>query len=501
MQENKKRLNRKILTILTMALTLPMIAITCLSAWYQAGDLIGQMTMAGDDLANVVYGGIKYSMSVGDRTAVRSQLLGMQMKGVEVYICNSKQDIIYSTREDMLGAVADGTVYNRESWLDLSRRLQSGNMDKVTLEDRMDGKNYLTTVWLLHNQKECEGCHRPGRDILGSLIVRMATDRTYQRIRKHTMNNILISVIGVCVIIAFTYALLNGLVTGPVTQLARNMRELPHRIAANAGALIRTSDRNDEIGDLEKSFNEMALELRDKQRVIERTNWELAEANGELESFAYSVSHDLRAPLRNIDGFAKILLDEYKDRLDRTGLHYLERVRKGTLRMARLIDDILTFSRAGRQELQVRQVDADFLVRDVLRDFAEDIKTRNITVRIDKLPAILCDSVMIRNVFANLISNAIKYTSNKEHPAIAIGFIEKKKAIFVEDNGVGFDMQYHDKIFQVFQRLQLPEAYEGTGIGLAIAKRIIERHNGSIWGESRPGRGAIFYVMLPTESA
>jgi light-regulated signal transduction histidine kinase (bacteriophytochrome) len=169
--------------------------------------------------------------------------------------------------------------------------------------------------------------------------------------------------------------------------------------------------------------------------------------------------------------------------------------------MSRLIDDMLTFSRAGRQELVKRQVDANLLVREALLDFADDIKTRQIAVTIEELPRIVCDQAMIRNVFANLLSNAVKYTGKTPRAAIAIGFDKQKNAIFIKDNGIGFDMKYHDKIFQVFQRLQLPEDYEGTGIGLAIAKRIVERHNGSIWAESASGQGSTFFMVLPAGPA
>jgi len=166
--------------------------------------------------------------------------------------------------------------------------------------------------------------------------------------------------------------------------------------------------------------------------------------------------------------------------------------------MSQLIDDMLTFSRSGRQELQLREVDTTTLMDDVTKDFQEVIARRNISLQIGRLPKILGDAALLKSVFANLLANAIKYTRDVAAPEIIIDFAEPEQAIYIRDNGIGFDMQYHDKIFQVFQRLHMPEDYEGTGIGLAIAYRIIERHNGAIWAKSEPGKGATFFVRLQT---
>ena len=216
-----------------------------------------------------------------------------------------------------------------------------------------------------------------------------------------------------------------------------------------------------------------------------------------LEAFAYSVSHDLRAPLRNIDGFSKILLDEYAATLDDRAKHYLMRVRNGTERMSLLIDDMLTFSRIGRAELQFKRINCSEIIKPVLDYYAAETEKRKVSVILQELPDINGDPVLMQSLFSNFISNAFKYSRNTEQPEIVIGYDRGRKAIFVKDNGVGFEMKYHDKVFQVFQRLHLPEEYEGTGIGLAIVKRIAERHHGRVWAESEPGKGATFYIDLP----
>jgi light-regulated signal transduction histidine kinase (bacteriophytochrome) len=167
--------------------------------------------------------------------------------------------------------------------------------------------------------------------------------------------------------------------------------------------------------------------------------------------------------------------------------------------MSQLIDDMLSFSRAGRTEVRLEHISMNRLINTAMRDFSEAIKEKDVDFKVGELPEVLCDQKMILHVFSNLISNALKYSSEEKRPIIEIGFDDAKRAFYVKDNGIGFDMQYHDKIFLVFQRLQLPEEYEGTGIGLAIVKRLIERHYGKIWAESEQGVGTIFYVQLPLD--
>jgi len=495
-QAIKKKLSRKILTILAFALPLPMLAITYLSASFQARELIRHMTQAGDDIAQAIYGGIRYPMSVGDKDAIVKQLSDLQMQDVEVFISNYDQEITYTTNKERIGVRIDDRIYDQAVWQQLIREPQKGTNREITFEEKINGEKYLVMVQLIFNQQECFRCHGNSQAILGSMVVRMATDRTYAAITNNVRNCLFISVLGICAITAALYVLLTGSVVRPVKNLARIMRDLPAKLAAGGKMEAPTVRREDEIGDLEKTFNQMAVELANKRRQINQANSQLAAANKELQSFAYSVSHDLRAPLRNIDGFSKILLDEYSRLLDDNGRHYLQRVRSGTARMSRLIDDMLTFSRSGRQELQLREVDTTTLMDDVTKDFQEVIARRDITLHIGRLPKILGDAALLKSVFANLIANAIKYTRDVAAPEIIIDFAEPEQAIYIKDNGIGFDMQYHDKIFQVFQRLHLPEDYEGTGIGLAIASRIIERHNGAIWAKSEPGKGATFFVRL-----
>ncbi len=234
-----------------------------------------------------------------------------------------------------------------------------------------------------------------------------------------------------------------------------------------------------------------------EQRVAARTA-DLEAANKELEAFSYSVSHDLRTPLRAIDGFSGMLLEDYAGKLDEEGKRLLNVVRDNTIRMGQLIDDILKFSRTGRLEISFSEIDMEKLAREVGAEL-QPAAGGNLQVEIAAIPASSGDRSMLRQVFVNLLSNAIKFSRIREIAVIQVGgFIEGGEAIyFVKDNGVGFDMQYAGKLFGVFQRLHGMDEFEGTGIGLAIVKRIVARHGGRVWSEGKVGEGATFYFSLP----
>jgi light-regulated signal transduction histidine kinase (bacteriophytochrome) len=233
--------------------------------------------------------------------------------------------------------------------------------------------------------------------------------------------------------------------------------------------------------------------------VQERTA-KLEELNKELEAFAYSVSHDLRAPLRHIDGFMELLQKKVEAALDEQGRHYMDTISNAAQKMGVLIDELLSFSRMVSHAIIKKQVDLGSLVRDILREFEPDTAGRNIDWGIGDLPVVNGDKAMLRAVLVNLISNALKYTRPRQKAQIEIGSLSGKNSetvIFVRDNGVGFDMAYGDKLFGVFQRLHRAEEFEGIGIGLANVRRIIVRHGGRVWAEGNVDRGARFYFSLP----
>jgi len=236
-----------------------------------------------------------------------------------------------------------------------------------------------------------------------------------------------------------------------------------------------------------------------EQRVLARTA-ELDATNKELEAFSYSVAHDLRAPLRHMDGFIRLLRKHASASLDEKTQRYLGIISDSARQMGLLIDDLLDFSRVGRKELQLRTVSLRQLVEEALQELRQETSGRNIDWKIGPLPEVTVDRSMMRLVMINLLANSVKFTGKQQQPEIEIGVSSGEAneiVIFVRDNGVGFDMEYAHKLFGVFQRLHPAEEYEGTGIGLANVQRIIHRHNGRTWARGEVDRGATFYFSLP----
>ncbi len=494
-----KSLSAQILAALFLSVALVMTVVIYVSSSYQNKEMMNEMTAANEEMASAVFAAIRYPMSMGDSRAVEEQLidLGKTVPDVEVYVVDRSGNITFSSQKNRLSSPIVPFIESQLAAEALKRMLETETRQEQSIEEIADGRRYFLHVHKLENEATCVRCHGAAEKLLGSVILRKSADKQYAALAEIRNRNILISGFGILMVIGLGYALLAKLVSWPIKGLAGRIKRLPEMMSGGVDLPVITSKRTDEIGDLQNSFAMMALELNDKTIAIEETSEELAKANKELEAFAYSVSHDLRAPLRNIDGFSKILLEEFAKELDDQAKHYLRRVRHGSVRMSALIDDMLTFSRIGRTGLQLRKVDARPVIDRIVEYYAEDVAARKVQVTIGDLPTLYCDPTLVQSLFSNLISNALKYSRGVASPRVDIGYDGGKGAFFVKDNGVGFEMQYHDKIFQVFQRLHLPEEYEGTGIGLAIVKRIAERHKGAVWAESSPGAGAVFFVKLP----
>jgi len=239
--------------------------------------------------------------------------------------------------------------------------------------------------------------------------------------------------------------------------------------------------------------------IRVRTQELEFANRDLNAANRELESFSYSVSHDLRAPLRAVQGFCQIYMDDFAASIPKDGLPLLEHVIAGSQRMAQLIDDLLAFSRLGREPIQREVVSLDRIVKRLVHELNPRDPQRRIEVHVGSLGECEGDASLIEQVLVNLISNAFKFTRGRDPATIEIGCLQPGEELvyFVRDNGAGFDMKYAGKLFGVFQRLHSTSQFEGTGVGLSIVQRIIERHGGRIWAESAPDKGATFFFTLP----
>jgi PAS domain S-box-containing protein len=261
--------------------------------------------------------------------------------------------------------------------------------------------------------------------------------------------------------------------------------------------LSAVRDRNDTLVGFVKVTRDLT-EQRQAQKQALADAQALKTANGELESFTYSVSHDLRAPIRQIEGFAKILGEHLGTGADPHVDHYLRRIQDGSRQMGRLVDDLLQLAQLGRQDAKRQRISLDSLIRDVLANLRTETACRNIEWKVASLPPVVCDPGLMHVLFTNLLSNAVKYTRPQQRALIEIGHLVKDNQVvfYVRDNGVGFDMKYADKLFGVFQRLHRAEEFEGAGVGLATVQRIIRKHSGMIWAEAAPDAGATFFFTL-----
>ena len=318
----------------------------------------------------------------------------------------------------------------------------------------------------------------------------------------------------------FLSRILQGAISQPILALAETAKAVstrqdysvraPKLGADELGALTdsfnqmlgRIAQQNDELqryaADLERRVEERTHELQERNDALRRNAAELLAANTELDAFAYSVSHDLRAPLRSIDGFSQILLEDYAGKLDEAGHESLHRVRAASQRMGTLIDDLLKLARVTRAEIRTEDVDLSGMAQDIVADLQRTTPERQVEFAIAPGLKARGDARLLRVALDNLLRNSWKYTAKQPQPRVQFASVEANggRAFMVRDNGAGFDMKYADKLFGVFQRLHSAADFEGTGIGLATVRRIITRHGGRIWAEGAVDQGATFYFTL-----
>jgi signal transduction histidine kinase len=343
--------------------------------------------------------------------------------------------------------------------------------------------------------------------ILGSLYLKSDMSAMYDRLKLYSV------IAGLVIILSFLMAYflsrkLQQSIAKPVLALAETARIVSEQHDYSVRAV---NPGTDEIGTLTTAFNHMLQQIETQSTEIQRFNqqleqnirertMELEAANKELEAFSYSVSHDLRAPLRSIDGYSRVMIEDYGEKLDDEGKRILNVIVKNAVRMGHLIDDLLNFSRIAKQNLIKVKLDMRLLACTVAEELKSQQK-RDIQITVNSMLNVEGDSSMIRQVFTNLLSNAIKYSTKKENPKIEVGSFTQdgNNVYYVKDNGAGFDMSYYDKLFGVFQRLHSGNEFEGTGVGLALVHRIVSKHNGKVWAEGKVDEGATFYFSLPSE--
>jgi len=372
------------------------------------------------------------------------------------------------------------------------------DMIKPVAAPPVDTKQLLTTTEYMRNGQAVVGAMRPVPNTQWLILIEFSRQTMLD-----TANRYLywLLAIGAVLVIAGMLAawLMSRNITGPLNKLTA----AASAIAAGDYTPMVQTNRRDELGKLARSFNSMTQQIRNAQHELEEKvrlrTAQLETANKELEAFSYSVSHDLRAPLRIISGYSTLLNEDYGATLDADGKRMLSAVISNTAMMGQLIDDLISFSRMERKELIALAVDMRSLAESCVKELLQNGQETKYRVQVGNLPPCRGDSSMLKQVWLNLVSNAIKYSSRQANPCIEIGAEERggMQVYFVRDNGVGFDMQYAHKLFGVFQRLHRQDEFEGTGVGLALVKRIIDKHNGEVWGEAVPGKGATFYFSLP----
>jgi signal transduction histidine kinase len=349
--------------------------------------------------------------------------------------------------------------------------------------------------------------------LIGTVYIRSDLQEMNDRMARYAET--VAAVLSLSLLAAFLLStMLQRAATRPILNLAEAAKTVSRRKDYSVRA--PATGTTDEVGLLIGSFNEMLAEIQSRdaalqasqeqleQRVAQRTA-ELDATNKELEAFTYSVAHDLRAPLRHIQGFSNALMELFGSNLEPDARKYLTRIGEGTQQMGQLIDDLLGLARIGRQELSLQTTGLNSIVKEVLRDLATETEGRNIQWEVGDMPFVDCDPGLMKQVFYNLLSNAAKYSRPRNPAVIEVGqtVVEGENVNFVRDNGVGFNMKYAHKLFGVFQRLHRKEDFEGTGVGLATVQRIIHKHGGRIWVEAQIDKGATFFFNLSpsTETA
>ncbi|MFH0731517.1 MAG: ATP-binding protein [Candidatus Omnitrophota bacterium] len=329
------------------------------------------------------------------------------------------------------------------------------------------------------------------------IVVKMDTDEVFSSAKdlRNTLFMVSLALLVVVIIMAI-------IIASSISRPIRELTEISSTIAGGDLTVRAKIKADDEIGELSGAFNQMTDKLLEAKNSVEEQKRMLEKANKELDSFVYTASHDLRAPLRGIASFANFLEEDYKDKLDEEGRDYLKEIREGAGRMNQLIEDLLTLSRISRIKNPYENVNISNLIDSVIKRIQFDIEKNKADLIIQhNIPVVKCDRIKIAEVFLNLINNAIKFSSknNKENPRVEVGYIPENEfhKFYVRDNGIGIEPKYHDQIFGIFKRLHTAQEYEGTGAGLSIVKRVIDDHGGKIWIDSSFGKGACFYFTIP----
>lgn len=524
----QKRLGRTILTVIAISVAIVMGMEIYLRVNRGFNERIEMMTLFGKELAAAAYAGIKHPMSTGNSDAVRKQLLDIRekMTGVEVFICDFNQEIIYATHEDKIKTKASGHLHNKAARQYLNDILETGNDLQQAFEEKGAEKKYLITMYPILNQPDCYHCHGSSRNVLGGMVIKMSTDQIYATITANTNRSIILSLLGIALIVVLSYVMLAKWVTRPIESLANKAKKFAE---GDMSVSVDVTTKN-EVGVLGDSFNYMVkrissfsrelkievarktMMLREKTLLLERANRELRELDRLKSAFLANMSHELRTPMNSIIGYTDLLLDGIDGPINEEQAKSLQKVISNARHLLQLINDILDTSKieSGKIELNLKELDLKNVVETVASTLQPSMAKKGLRLVIsfdEGLPHIYADEDKVRQILMNLLSNAIKFT-NEGEITISAGPSERGTnlgepplfiEICVEDSGMGIKDDDISKLFDKFSQLDIStiRQYEGTGLGLSIARGLVVLHKGAIWATSKYGKGSKFCFTLP----
>lgn len=526
----RKRLGRTILTVLAVSVAMVMGVEIYLRVSKGIQNRIEMMTIFGNELAASTYAGIKHPMSMGDSAAVKKQLLDIRekMNDISVFICDFDQEIIYATHEDRIKTKVSDSIHNKAALHALNEASKTGIEPGKAFEEEVAGKKYLVTIHSILNQPDCFHCHGSSRKVLGSMVIKMSTDRIYSAIISSRNRSIMITLLGIGVIIFLTYAMLARLVSRPI----ENLSEKAKKFAEGDMSVFVEVKTEDEVGVLGNSFNYMVrkissfsreleievarrtMMLREKTLLLERANRELRELDRLKSSFLANMSHELRTPMNSIIGYTDLLLDGIDGPVNDEQMKSLQKIESNARHLLQLINDILDMSKieSGKIELDIKELDLKMFLETVINTFEPVITKKGLKLRLDfdeRLSRIYADEEKVKQILINLLSNAIKFTHQggititvkPSERVIKSGEPPLFVEICIEDTGIGIKDEDIGKLFDKFSQLDIStiRQYEGTGLGLSIARGLVVLHKGVIWVTSKYGEGSKFCFTLPVK--
>ena len=527
----RKSFANKIMTAVIISMMLVMTAEIALRIYFGTKDRLALLTTLNKDMANSIFSGIKYPMSVGNSEAVMKVLSAIKVRQekIEVWFCDFNQNITWSTRKKKMGTNIGNSLHNKDILKALNKALVSGIAPKRSFESELDRKKILVTIRPILNHRDCYHCHGSSRKVLGNMVIGAYMQHTYETVAAARNRTLVISFIGISLIIALIYTMVTRFLQRPV----RDLVEASKRFAEGDMAVSVEVKTEDEIGVLGNTFNYMvqrissfskALEqevakktslLDERTKLIgllEKANIQLKELDKLKSMFLANMSHELRTPMNSIIGYSDLLIDGVDGPINEEQKKSLGKISNNAKHLLQLLNDLLDVSKieAGKVKLEPEELDFRELVDHVLPIFEPMLKKKNLSINIDiaeDLPPVYCDKDKMKHVLMNLVSNAIKFThkggitirAKISDRGIRPGESPIFAEVSVEDTGIGIKDEDLGKIFDKFVQadLSIVRQYEGTGLGLSIARGLVALHKGMIWATSEYGKGSQFHFTIP----